>query len=406
MQFESKSIQREILIRVFAIVAPIIVISSLCVTFFFYRDEIGRADDQINRIIDAVEQSTSFAISAGNPDIAQELIGGLLRNDFICSVTIAATGQSVLWQWKKNDISGNCDGKIARNIASQFDKNKHIGTITVFINQQVIGSLARRNALIFAALFASAVLVVAICLWLLISRFVTRPMLEISRQLREIKTTRDARLTLAQGEAGTELGRLRDDINALIDERAKAEELAWQQAHYDSLTGLPNRRVLQDRLQLEVTRAQRSKGGLVVIFMDLDKFKSVNDQLGHDIGDLLLIGAAERMRQGLRKTDLVARLGGDEFSFILPEIEQIEQAEAVAETLRRLLEEPFHLDGHVVQVYASMGMTLCPRDGDKADDLMRNADQAMYVSKRQGGNQFNWFGRSLQTDQAAIAADR
>jgi len=181
-----------------------------------------------------------------------------------------------------------------------------------------------------------------------------------------------------------------------INEKKKSEEIVWRQANFDSLTGLPNRRMFGDRLELEIKKSARASQPLALLFLDLDRFKEVNDTLGHAVGDELLREAAVRLQGCVRETDTVARLGGDEFTIILGELESVAVVERVAFCILRALSMPFQLGQEVVYVSASIGITLCPADAESAEALLKNADQAMYAAKQQGRNRFSYFTPAMQ----------
>ncbi|MDE2624803.1 MAG: EAL domain-containing protein [Betaproteobacteria bacterium] len=182
-----------------------------------------------------------------------------------------------------------------------------------------------------------------------------------------------------------------------ITDRKQKEELIWTQANYDTLTGLPNRRLFHDRLEQETKKANRSGQPLALLFIDLDRFKEVNDTLGHAKGDVLLVEAARRITACVRDTDTVARLGGDEFTVILNEFGDLASLERIAQTIINRLAEAFELGGdELCYVSASIGITLYPNDASNLDELMRHADQAMYVAKAEGRNRFNYFVPFMQ----------
>lgn len=186
-----------------------------------------------------------------------------------------------------------------------------------------------------------------------------------------------------------------------ITEKKKTEALIWQQANIDTLTGLSNRRMFYDRLDHDIKLSKRHKLSLAVLFIDLDFFKEVNDTLGHSTGDILLVEAAQRLRDCVRESDTVARLGGDEFTVSLPEMQEHDRAEIVAQHIIRAMSTPFQIAGEEIYLSASVGITIYPRDADNLDDLIKHADQAMYAAKDQGRNRFSYFTPSLQT--AALA---
>ncbi|KAI5914837.1 bifunctional diguanylate cyclase/phosphodiesterase [Thauera sp. 2A1] len=182
-----------------------------------------------------------------------------------------------------------------------------------------------------------------------------------------------------------------------ISERKRAEEIISFQAYHDQLTHLPNRVLFKDRLELAITQAQRRTGALAVMFVDVDRFKLVNDTYGHAEGDLLLRAIASRLSSTLRRGDTLARLGGDEFTVLLPDINQPEDAETIARKIVTTLSEPIKLSQGDFRATVSIGIALFPRDGSTAEDLTRHADIAMYQVKRSGKNAFRFFDPKLNT---------
>ncbi len=184
-----------------------------------------------------------------------------------------------------------------------------------------------------------------------------------------------------------------------ITEKKKSEEIIWQQANLNTLTQLPNRRLFNDRLEQSIRNCLRDNTNLAVLFLDLDKFKEVNDSLGHKAGDMLLMEVAERIRACVRKPDTVAHFGGDEFTIILSNIAEDHQVHvgAIAQKIIANLSEPFHLHDEVVCISASIGIAMFPSDGASPEQLVRHADQAMYLAKTSGRNQFQYFTTSLHT---------
>ncbi|MFI4939668.1 MAG: diguanylate cyclase domain-containing protein [Burkholderiales bacterium] len=178
-----------------------------------------------------------------------------------------------------------------------------------------------------------------------------------------------------------------------IIERKMAVEQIQHMAHFDILTDLPNRGLLNDRLRQAMATAKRDMAHMALMFIDLDKFKQVNDTLGHNIGDLLLKEVAMRMQHCLRESDTVARMGGDEFIVLLPFIQTELDPVAVAHKILQTLNQPFELDGHTVHISASIGVAVYPEQGDDEEQLLRNADNAMYQAKENGGAATVLFGK-------------
>jgi|SaaInlLV_10m_DNA_4_1040232.scaffolds.fasta_scaffold00441_2 diguanylate cyclase (GGDEF)-like protein/PAS domain S-box-containing protein len=176
-----------------------------------------------------------------------------------------------------------------------------------------------------------------------------------------------------------------------ITDRKIKEEKILHQAHFDALTDLPNRFLSLDRLAQLLIEAKRNKNQVAVLFIDLDDFKKVNDSLGHDVGDNLLIKTADRLSSVIRSGDTVGRLGGDEFIVLLSGLDEASDAQSIAENLLAKFKEPFCIDKRELMITASIGISIFPGDGKDASELLRNADSAMYYSKELGRNAYSYF---------------
>jgi diguanylate cyclase (GGDEF)-like protein/PAS domain S-box-containing protein len=181
-----------------------------------------------------------------------------------------------------------------------------------------------------------------------------------------------------------------------ITVRKNFEEKIFYQANFDFLTGLPNRNMFQDRLSQTIKKAHRDNKEFAILLIDLDQFKDVNDTLGHNKGDELLIDASTRIKSCVRESDTVARLGGDEFIIILSELNFSSNVGTIAQNIIHALAEPFHLDKNTSYISGSVGITLYPKDATESIDLIKNADQAMYAAKKQGRNGFHFFTPLMQ----------
>jgi len=196
-----------------------------------------------------------------------------------------------------------------------------------------------------------------------------------------------------------------------ITERKDAEQRIIQLAYFDSLTGLPNRQSFQERLRQEIERAKHTQSKLAVLFLDLDGFKSINDALGHNAGDLILQWTADRLKDSTRFSDFVSRnstnesnielsrLGGDEFTAIIPNLARIEDALLLAQRIHATMRRPFHLDTRDVVLTTSIGIALYPDDGENSEDLLKHADTAMYHAKNEGRDNCQFYS-VLLTQQA------
>lgn len=252
---------------------------------------------------------------------------------------------------------------------------------------------ARWAALWTASGGALTLCLLGLTLWLLHSR-VVQPL---------TKTT-ELIVTIAQGQLDVQVPttRHRDEVANMLGAiavlrdnsiaRRAAEETIRQMAYYDQLTGLPNRRLLEDRMQQVLANAQRYNARAAVLFIDLDKFKQVNDQQGHEAGDWLMQQVAGRMRAVLRETDTAARVGGDEFVVLLPDATSMQDAVKVAEKVRQQIEQPFTLDdGVTLVISSSIGVAMYPDQADNPRDLLRFGDEAMFKAKNRGRNAIEIF---------------
>lgn len=182
-----------------------------------------------------------------------------------------------------------------------------------------------------------------------------------------------------------------------INRQKESEEGLKHLAYYDSLTGIPNRVLFRDRVEQQLAIGRRDGKCFAILFLDLDQFKDINDTLGHENGDELLVEYARRIRSCVRESDTLARLGGDEFMILLPGLDGRERAEIVAQKLLKVTREPFNLGGRRSYVSASIGIAVCPDDGSTFDELTRNADAAMYQAKEEGRNRLRLYDPTLTT---------
>ncbi|WP_157619430.1 bifunctional diguanylate cyclase/phosphodiesterase [Psychromonas aquimarina] len=247
----------------------------------------------------------------------------------------------------------------------------------------------------------SVVLLAIFIIWLLIRQIVTVPVRQLSRQIQSQQDNKASELHLLDTSAKGELGALAQLFNQRTGQLLYTHNKIKKLAHFDVLTGLPNRRLLINRLdeKLEVCKRQTSYGAL--LFIDLDNFKVINDSLGHDMGDELLVRVAERFQKCVRGEDTVARLGGDEFVVLIMKnsdySEQLNhESTVVARKLVRAMEKPFKLRTHQHHVTISIGISSFSRRSTSSDELLRQADTAMYRAKAKGKNGFCFFKPKMQ----------
>jgi len=188
----------------------------------------------------------------------------------------------------------------------------------------------------------------------------------------------------------TVAARLGAQLGSVFERKHERERLRYQ-AYHDVLTGLPNRTLLEDRFSQALARARRNNSMVAALFLDLDRFKTINDQMGHHIGDNVLREIAQRLTRTLREVDTVARLGGDEFIILLPEIEHVQDAAKTAQKIILSFEPPFHVEGKQLFSSTSVGISIYPHDGQDLPTLMKNADVALYRAKEKGRNNYQLY---------------
>ncbi|MBZ0091569.1 MAG: PAS domain S-box protein [Sulfuricellaceae bacterium] len=179
-------------------------------------------------------------------------------------------------------------------------------------------------------------------------------------------------------------------ISSDVTEKKRLDDLIWRQANYDSVTNLPNRRLFLDRLAQGIKKCYRAKESLALFFIDLDRFKEVNDEFGHAVGDCLLVEVSRRINACVRSSDTVARLGGDEFTVVLADLARTSRIDAVARNIADVLAQPFRFDGIETSISGSMVIAIYPADASDIDELIKKADEAMYAAKNSGRNRFSY----------------
>ena len=269
-----------------------------------------------------------------------------------------------------------------------------LGRFLVGISRQSLQSEFRRQLIIQALVLAAIVLFLSAAIHAVFRFNVLFPIKNLIAASEKLGRGLYAPVKVKSAD---ELGLLARAFNAMI-EAVKAEQAKLhRQANFDILTGLPNRMMAFDRIALEIARARRSLQRFAIFFIDLDNFKSVNDSLGHAVGDEMLIATGGRLRAVLRDADTVARLGGDEFLILAPNIADEVQVEEIAERLIKAISEPLNLSGRKVVARCSIGIALFPDNGENVETLMANADNAMYQAKATGHGSATFFTEEMNT---------
>jgi len=233
-----------------------------------------------------------------------------------------------------------------------------------------------------------------------LSRKILGPISELNKSTTKIINTKTLN-THVKVHNNDEIGELAKNFNIMIsqlanyhEELGRQKDLLAYKANHDELTDLPNRALFNDRLAVAMKKADRNKTALAVFFLDIDYFKQINDQYGHDVGDELLKRFAQRLKECLRAADTLARIGGDEFMIILEEDKDLKTSKIVANKILEAMKEPIVLGESQLMISTSIGISIYPQDTDDAEELIRNADLAMYQVKESGRNSFEFFQES------------
>ncbi|MBI5890855.1 MAG: diguanylate cyclase [Nitrosomonadales bacterium] len=398
------SLKMRLFLIVFASTAVIGGCTVLLIIFIAVQNELQESKQQVYQLMDAVEYSAAIAGYSGNKEIANDVIKGLLRSDNVCQARLYnKTGLDIASS--KYTGENKCPETIARDLHSPFDEQEIVGHLETRMDNTFIRERARREAGQLAISLLALIILPGLVIWQTIARLITIPIHYLSRQLHQITPGTSARIKSISGRKEDEIVQLAHDVNhllgvvedTLIEEREqrlliKEMKQKYQHlAHHDMLTGLPNRSLFADRLQQMLAQAKRSISHGALVYLDLDKFKPVNDTLGHDVGDLVLKEIAQRLQTAVRESDTVARIGGDEFVVLLPTIESKQDAGTVAEKIRHALDQPFEIGEHTIHIGCSIGIAVYPEHGDDEISLMKNADTAMYQAKQNGRNNVQMY---------------
>jgi diguanylate cyclase (GGDEF)-like protein len=382
-------------------------VTMVLIFFLAYQNKLHDSEQEVNQLMNAVEYSAAIASYSGNVEVGNDVTRGLIRADSVCEVLLF-NGNGLQLAEHKNIDTKNCTEIISHTLYSPFDVKEVIGHLTTRIDSQVIQMRALNYAGQLALMLLGILLLPSIIIWFAVSRYITLPIQFFSNQLHAIIPGTAERIT-APARSAIEINQLIDDSNqllgsvesVLIEERAQRDEIRRLKesfehlAHHDTLTALPNRALLNERLSQMLLHAKRAQRKGALIYLDLDKFKPVNDTLGHDVGDLLLKAVAQRLLAVVRETDTVARVGGDEFVVVLAAISTPNDAASIANKILSTLAEPFSIGTHRLEIGASLGIAIYPEHGTTEATLTKNADLAMYQAKQNGRNNAQFFSEAL-----------
>ncbi|HEY6895923.1 MAG TPA: diguanylate cyclase, partial [Rhodocyclaceae bacterium] len=321
------------------------------------------------------------------------VLDGLLANPTILAARIESSDGF------KRELGSRHDTDFARGrsypLYSPVDHIERIGTLVVVQNDDQVGSEAAHVAVFQTLLMLGQVMLAAIIMAVFLRIKIVKPIIRLAQAMGQIPPGSASRLAIEEQHAADEIGLLARSANAILDAAETAIGEVKQQrdaleklATHDHLTGLPTMRLAEDRLEVACSNAVRNNGKVALLFIDIDDFKAINDNYGHEAGDNVLREVAFRLRGIVRAEDTAARIGGDEFLVILGKLPQAEASTRVAEEIETALSWPIETHGHSLRIGASIGIAIFPDHTGNVAALRQVADEAMYQVKRTGKGRF------------------
>lgn len=371
-------------------------------------------------LLDSVEQPAANAVWALDDNLARQTLEGVMKVDHVGSAKITLDDNSLFVNLGSSrpepsdtfgDISLKLFGdlkQISRPLQRPFyfegaQKEQLIGTLTInYDTRELTQSLISQLQFSFAATLARA-LFLTLVLSIVFHRFLTQPIARISEAIDKIdpESPDENMLPVSANHKDDELGLVTSKFNQILKQFSQTQSKLRKMATRDPLTGLPNRTLLLETIAVTIQRARVHRRNFSLLFIDLDRFKNVNDSLGHAVGDQFLARIARILEQVVGDKGTVARLGGDEFVILADEIQSPTQAADFVDKLLVQLNTPVQLNEHAIHPAASIGISIYPEDGLSAEDLIRHADIAMYSAKAAGSNQWAFFKQQM-TERAAV----
>lgn len=391
----------------------------------------GAQQEDLTSLADMIGNNAASALVFNDPKSAQETIKPLTAKSSILAAYVVSRDGRLFARYRARDTGGallplerlplSASPKEVTEAVDQISRNaeknspfsgyaclvkpihldsEQVGTVVIHANATGFRNNLRYTIMV-ALLFMALTFLAAYLFSAKLQQMISTPLLNLLDTMKEVSASKNYAIRVVK-PSSDEIGLLYDGFNEMLCEIEERNQILRQRqahlqqlAHYDPLTRLPNRTLFYDRLAQALFHAERIRQAVTVIFIDLDHFKDVNDTLGHRTGDLLLIEVANRLATVVRSCDTVARLGGDEFTVFAQNIENAENAAIVAGKLNALFAAPFQLGESEIYVTASIGVTLFPADGKTVDELLMNADIAMYHAKSCGKNVYKLFDRKM-----------
>lgn len=440
------SIRRKLLLIIMIITAVSLLMANTAFIAIDYRNAQKAMAQKLGTVAEIIAANSSAAILFGDNAAARETLAFLDAQTHIEAAVIYGADGEEFASYRKKGFDGVLPKPDLQQDKAQFWSDHVELFAPVMMEGSQEGFVYLRSDMRFldervtwfmviVAIVLVASLLVAFALSQKMQHIITDPLLRLSNIARQITTEKNYSLRVVGG-GRDEIGRLMVDFNAMLDEiQQREEELSYHKAqleervaqrtseletanqelevskekaesvarrmeyhaHHDSLTGLPNRALLNDRINTELAHARRQQSMTALLFLDLDRFKIINDSLGHAIGDQLLQVVARRLKNCVREDDTVARLGGDEFMVLLPHISGSSDAGRIAKKIIEALLEPVSCNGHELHITTSVGISIYPFDGTDAETLVKNADISMYRAKELGRNKAIYYTAEMNT---------
>ncbi|HEX5804259.1 MAG TPA: diguanylate cyclase [Azospira sp.] len=383
--------------RLLALLGLGLLVFSAVAGFFSYRyaywQQLEAAASLQRQLVQTVQAQAEVAAFAANGEIAQGVLDGLLANPVVRAARIES-GEGFKVELGSRHSVDFAAGR-SYPLYSPVDHLEAIGTLVVVQNNDQVERIAAQAAIYQTLLMLAQLVMATLIVAVVLRHKVIGPITRLAHAMAQIQPGSAQRLAVEEPHAGDEIGLLARSANALLDtaeaaigevnaQRIEMEKLAT----HDHLTGLPSLRLAEDRLQVACSKALRAEAKVALLFIDLDEFKTVNDNYGHEAGDAVLCEVARRLRECIRAEDTAARIGGDEFLVILGDLPDAQTAATVARNIGSALARPIDTPGHVVHTGASIGIALYPDHTGNVDAMRHVADQAMYRVKRSGKGRF------------------
>lgn len=371
-------------------------------------------------LLNSVEQPAANAVWALDENLARQTIEGAIKVEHVGSAVIELDDGSMFVSVSNNQKNNSQSfisisnqlfddlKEISRPLYRPFyfegtQKQQLIGTLTIFYNtQELTHSLFSQLRFSFFATLVRALLLTLV-LTVVFHRFLTQPIARICEAIDKIApdSPDEHLLPISKAHRDDELGLVTTKLNQILIQFSQTQSKLRKMATRDPLTGLPNRTLLLESIAVTIQRSRAQKSSFVLMFIDLDRFKNINDSLGHALGDQFLARIARILERVVGEKGSVSRLGGDEFVILADAIHSPGQAADFVDKLLVQLNVPIQLNEHAIHPAASIGISIYPEDGTSAEDLIRHADIAMYSAKAAGSNQWAFFKQQM-TERAAV----